>query len=67
MYKLYSPETELYLAFIKSLLTAENLYYFIHNDQFGSLRIGPKIDLFNSKTIFVSEDDAEIAKKGVSG
>jgi hypothetical protein len=63
VHKLYSPETELDLAFIKSLFESENIDYFVHNDHYGSLNIGPKIDLFNAKTIYVNENDAEKAKE----
>ena len=66
MHKLYSPETELDLAFIKSLLDSENIKYFVHNDHFGSLQVGPKIDLFNAKTIFVNHSDAEKARSLLS-
>jgi len=55
------------LAFIKSLLEAEAIQYYVHNDHFGSLKIGPKIDLFNSKTIFVQEEDSERAKELIAG
>ncbi|MEN8189472.1 MAG: DUF2007 domain-containing protein [Thermodesulfobacteriota bacterium] len=60
---MYSPETELDLAFLKSLLESENIQYFVHNDHFGSLKVGPRIDLLNGKTIFVDEPDAEKAEE----
>lgn len=63
MHKLYSPETELDLAFIKSLLESEGIPYFVHNDHYGSLNLGPKIDLLNAKTIFVNKIDAKNAKE----
>lgn len=63
MHRLYSPETELDLIFIKSILESENISFFVHNDHFGSLNVGPKIDLFNAKTIFVDEDDAKNAQE----
>lgn len=63
MLKLYSPETELDLAFIKSLLESEKIQFFVHNDHYGSLNLGPKIDLVNAKTIFVNESDAVKAKE----
>jgi len=37
--------------------------YFVHNDHFGTLQVGPQIDLFNAKTIMVSEDQYEKAKE----
>ncbi len=66
MHKLYSPETELDLSFLKSLLQAENIPYFVHNDHFGSLKIGPKIDLLNAKTIFVNDSDEERAEEVIA-
>ena len=63
MRKLYSPETELDLVFIKSLLESENIPSFVHNDHFGSLKLGPKIDLLNTKTIFVNENDSDKAQE----
>ena len=63
MHKLYSPENEFDLVFIKSLLEAESIPYFVHNDHFGSLRLGPKIDLLNAKTIFVNESNTDVAQE----
>lgn len=62
MIKFYSPDTESELAIIKSLFDAEDIHYFVLNDHFGTLRVGPKIDLFNAKVIYVSENDVERAK-----
>lgn len=59
---LYSPESESELAILKSLLDAEQIEYFIFNDHFGSLRVGPPIALFNAKAIVVKEKDFEQAK-----
>lgn len=61
MRKLYSPENDAELALIKSILDGENIHYFVHNDHFGSLKVGPKIDLFNSKTIMVSDHQYDLA------
>ena len=49
------------MAILKSLFNAEEIHYFDLNDHFGSLRVGPKIDLFNAKIIYVSEIDLERA------
>ena len=59
--KLYSPENDAELALIKSILDGESIQYFVHNDHFGSLKVGPKIDLFNAKTIMVPDDQYERA------
>ena len=61
MRKLYSPENDAELALIKSIFDGENIQYFVHNDHFGSLEVGPKIDLFNAKTIMVSDHQYELA------
>ena len=63
MKKLYSPENDAELALIKSIFDGENIQYFVHNDHFGSLKVGPKIDLFNAKTIMVSEHQFELASE----
>ena len=63
MKKLYSPENDSELAIIRSILDGEGIYYFVHNDHFGTLQVGPPIDLFNLKTIMVSEDHYERAKE----
>lgn len=57
MIKLYSPQTEVDLALIRSVLEGEGISFFVHNDHFGSLRIGPSIPLYNEKTIMVNEND----------
>ena len=61
MKKLYIPENEAELAVIKSLLDGERIHYFVHNDHFGSLEVGPSIPLYNAKTIMVEEDQYDWA------
>jgi len=61
MRKLYSPENNAELALIKSVLDGEGIKYFVHNDHFGSLKVGLKIDLFNAKTILVPDEEYERA------
>ena len=48
MIKIYSPADELELAMIRGVLDSEGIDYYIHNDNFGSMRVGPQIDLLNS-------------------
>lgn len=62
MIKLYSPDNESEFVVIKSLFDAEGIEYFVLNDHFGTLKIGPKIDLFNAKIVYVSEKDCDSAK-----
>ena len=63
MKKLYHPKNEAELSVIRSILDGENIHYFIHNDHFGSLQPGPTIDLFNAKSIMVSEEHFERASE----
>ena len=63
---LYSPNDELELAIIRGLLDAESVRYFVLNDYFGSMRVGPQIDLVNMKTIMVSPEDHDLAKAIIS-
>ena len=63
MKKLYSPENDAELVIIRSILDGEGIQYFVHNDHFGTLQVGPPIDLFNLKTIMVSEDQYERARE----
>ena len=62
MIKIHVPADELELAMIRGVLDSEGINYFIHNDNFGSMRVGPQIDLLNKKTIMVAAEDAERAK-----
>ena len=66
MIKLYSPRDLVELALIESILEGDNISYFIHNDHFGSLEVGPQIDIYNKKTIMVNEEDEERAKELIS-
>lgn len=66
MIKIYSPTDELELAMIRGVFDTEGIDYFIHNDHFGSMRVGPQIDLLNKKIIMVSPEDAERAKTIIS-
>jgi len=66
MIKIYSPTDELELAMIRGVLDTEGIHYFVHNDHFGSMRVGPQIELLNKKTIMISPEDAELAKTIIS-
>ncbi|MGD8562675.1 MAG: DUF2007 domain-containing protein [Desulfarculaceae bacterium] len=63
MKKVFSPENDAELALIISLLEGEGIEYFVHNDHFGALKIGPPIDMFNVKTIMVPEGQFDLAKE----
>jgi hypothetical protein len=66
MIKIYSPNDELELSMIRGVLDTEGIHYFVHNDNFGSMRVGPQIELFNKKTIMVAHEDVGIAKEIIS-
>ena len=63
MIKLYSPQNEVELAFLKGIFDTEGISYFVHNDNFGSMKVGPTIQLFNAKCILVDESDFDRAKE----
>ena len=63
---LYSPQNEIELSLIKSILDSEGISYFIRNDNFGSLEVGPHIGLFNAKMIKVQDDHYERATELLS-
>jgi hypothetical protein len=62
MINLYSPQNEVDLALLKSLFASEGINYCVKNDYFGSLKVGPRIALYNMKIIEVQDDQYEIAK-----
>jgi hypothetical protein len=66
MIKVYSPNDELELSLIRGILDSEGIRYFVFNDHFGSMRVGPQIDLLNKKTIMVAPDDFEKTKQIIS-
>jgi hypothetical protein len=66
MIRLYSPRDLGELSLIESILKGESIPYFIHNNHFGSLEVGPQIDIYNKKTIMVAEEDEERAKELIS-
>jgi hypothetical protein len=62
MLKIYSPNDEVELSMIRGLLDSEGIRYFVHNDHFGSMEVGPQIELFNKKVMMVAADDVDRAK-----
>lgn len=63
MINLYSPNNEMELIMIKSLLDAEEINYFVKNENFGSMEAGPQIALFNKRIIMVQDDQLERASE----
>ena len=54
-----SPQSSAELAVVKSLLDAEGIYYYVHNEYFGSLQVGPSIPLLNARTVLVPRSEVE--------
>jgi hypothetical protein len=48
---------------IKSILDSEEINYFVNNENFGSLEVGPQIALFNRRMITVRDDQYERASE----
>lgn len=63
MKKLYTPDDESELLFLKSLFEAEEIPFFVLNDHFGSLYSGAYVSRFNAKTITVPEEFYEDARE----
>ena len=63
MKKLYAPQSEIDLAMLQSILESADIKFFVDNESFGSLYLGPSIELFNQKTILVEDEYEEEAKK----
>jgi hypothetical protein len=55
------PQDEGELAFIKSLLEGNDIRYFVHNENFGSLYPGVPLS-FNQRVVMVHEADANRAR-----
>lgn len=63
MIDLYSPNNEPELAMLKSILEAEGITYFVKNENFGSMEVGPQIALFNKRMIMCPDDQCERASE----
>jgi hypothetical protein len=62
MKKVYSAKNESELAVLRSVLDAEGIPCFVHNEMFGSILIGPQIDNYNAKSILVPDELEERAR-----
>ena len=63
MIKLFTPENDVQLAMLKGIFESEGIHFFVHNDNFGSMRPGIRIALFNKKTIMVHDQDLDRAQE----
>ena len=66
MKKLYIPSDESELVFIKSVLEADEIPFYVQNENFGSLYGGAYVNFFNAKTILVPEEYYDEAKQIIS-
>jgi len=66
MVPVYRPDNPVDLALAESLLAAENIPYFVHNNHFGSLYPGVQIELFNVRTIMVADEDVFRSRKALA-
>lgn len=60
--ELYSPDDELEVLLLKSILEAADIDFFVHNDTFGALTPGPAVSLINKRTFLVPEDQLDEAR-----
>lgn len=63
MIPVYSPVSESESINLSALLRGDGIYYYLHNEHFGSLKPGPYIPLYNSKTFLVAVSDYERASE----
>lgn len=63
--ELYSPESEVELLLLQSVLDSAGIDYFVKNKSFGALTPGPQIALCNRRTFLVLEDQLPEAREVV--
>jgi len=61
MVHLYTPRSEIELLLLKSVFDGAGIRLFIRNEAFGSLAVGPQIEHWNVKSIYVATADFEEA------
>jgi hypothetical protein len=66
MKKIYAARSEADLVVVRSLLDAEGIAHFVHNESFGSTMVGPRIDNYNVKSIMVADDSVDHARSLLS-
>lgn len=63
MQKIFTPENEIELVMVKGLLEAAQIPFYVQNDHFGGLYIGPQIQHFNQRAIMVAPEYAARSKE----
>ncbi|HEX2163011.1 MAG TPA: DUF2007 domain-containing protein [Thermoanaerobaculia bacterium] len=61
MVQLYSPRNEPELLLLRSVFDDAGIRYFVRNDTFGSLYLGPHVEAYNRKIVCVSEVELDEA------
>lgn len=62
MVQLYSPRNEIDLLILRSLFDDADIRYYVRNDTFGSLYLGPHIEAYNRKILCVAHVDLDDAR-----
>lgn len=62
MVEIEGPEGEADLLLLRSVFDAAGILYFVKGDLFGSLTVGPRIDHYNRKVIYVHAGHADDAR-----
>lgn len=62
MVQLYSPRNEIDLLILRSHFDDAGIRYYVRNDTFGSLYLGPHIEAYNRKILCVAESDLDDAR-----
>ncbi len=62
MKRLYTPSDESELVFLRSMLEASGMPYYVQNEHFGSMYSGSFMSSLNAKTIMVPDDIFDDAK-----
>ena len=63
----YTPRNEVELAMLKGLLAQEGISFYVQNENFGALKAGPQIPLFNARTIMIPKEQYLEAKEIING
>ncbi|MFA6687159.1 MAG: DUF2007 domain-containing protein [Desulfuromonas sp.] len=63
MQKIFTPENEIELIMVKGLLEAAQIPFYVQNEHFGGLYIGPQIQHFNQRAIMVAPEYAARSKE----
>ncbi len=63
MQKIFTPDNEIELIMVKGLLEAAQIPFYVQNEHFGGLYIGPQIQHFNQRAIMVAPEYAARSKE----